>query len=133
MENQMGKHMPVEELEVYKTAEQFADAVWDAVIKWELFARDALGKQLARSADSIGANIAEGGGDESPVENRRYLRHSRRSLRETRWHLRRAYARRLLSQKEVGAIRSLLDQLSKLLTGYFKYVDQRCKEMKKRK
>jgi four helix bundle protein len=128
----MAKVTPIEELEVYRVAELFADAVWDAVIRWHSFAKDALGKQLARAADSIGANVAEGAGDESPIENRRYLRHARRSLRETRWHLRRAYARRLLDENEVAAIRSLLDQLAKLLTGYFKYVDRRCKEGKKR-
>lgn len=51
-----------EELEVYKLSERLADEIWVAVISWDRFARDTVGKQVVRAADSIGANFAAGAG-----------------------------------------------------------------------
>ena len=51
-----------EGLEVYKLSERLADEIWVAVISWDRFARDTVGKQVVRAADSIGANIAAGAG-----------------------------------------------------------------------
>jgi four helix bundle protein len=48
-----------EDLQVLKTAETLADEIWLVVSRWGPLARDVVGKQLARAADSIGANIAE--------------------------------------------------------------------------
>ena len=63
-----------ENLRVYLLAEQLADEVWKVVRKWEILARDTVGKQLVRAADSIGANIAEGSGRGSDQDYRRFLR-----------------------------------------------------------
>jgi hypothetical protein len=51
-----------ENLEVYKLSERLADQIWKVVIHWDILAKDTLGKQLVRAADSVGANIAEGSG-----------------------------------------------------------------------
>ena len=51
-----------ERLRVYQLSEILADQVWSIVAKWNVLARDTVGKQLIRAADSIGANIAEGSG-----------------------------------------------------------------------
>ena len=51
-----------ENLEIYTLSEQLADSVWEIVLKWNNLAQDTVGKQLIRSADSVGANIAEGSG-----------------------------------------------------------------------
>ena len=48
-----------ENLEVYKLSEQLANEIWNIVQKWNYFAKDTIGKQIVRSADSIGANIDE--------------------------------------------------------------------------
>ncbi len=52
----------LEDLRVLQDAEAIADGVWQQVAAWEPFAREVVGGQLARAADSIGANIAEGFG-----------------------------------------------------------------------
>jgi len=49
----------LKDVRVYVLAESIADTIWDDVIRWEYFARDTVGKQLVRAADSISANIAE--------------------------------------------------------------------------
>jgi hypothetical protein len=51
-----------ERLRVYKLSEDLTDKIWELVVSWNQFAKDTLGKQLVRAADSIGANIAEGVG-----------------------------------------------------------------------
>jgi four helix bundle protein len=51
-----------EKLQVYQLSEKLADNVWNIVMTWDSFARDTVGKQIVRAADSIGANISEGSG-----------------------------------------------------------------------
>ena len=60
-----------EQLRVYQFSEELSDAIWDIVCKWDGFAKDTVGKQVVRSADSVGANIAEGEGRGSYQDNRR--------------------------------------------------------------
>jgi len=79
-----------EKLQVYQLAEAISDSVWNIVVKWDSFARDTVGKQIVRSADSIGANIAEGSGRGSLQDNRRFVRIARGSLYETLHWLRRS-------------------------------------------
>lgn len=88
-----------QELEVYKLAEKLADTIWDIVREWDVLARDTVGKQLIRAADSIGANIAEGSGRANFGDTRRFLRIARGSLLETQHWLRRAFRRKLLNTR----------------------------------
>jgi four helix bundle protein len=87
-----------EKLQVYQLSEKLADNIWEIVVSWDSFAKDTVGKQIVRAADSIGANIAEGSGRGSLPDNRRYVRIARGSLYETIHWLRRSYLRKLLSQ-----------------------------------
>lgn len=79
-----------ENLRIYELSERLADQVWGCVTNWNNLARDTVGKQLVRAADSVGANIAEGSGRGSPQDYRRFLRMARGSLYETLQWLRRA-------------------------------------------
>jgi four helix bundle protein len=111
-----------EELRVYQLAEELADLVWDIVAAWEMLAKDAVGKQMIRAADSIGANIAEGRGRGSYQDNRRYVRIARGSLYETRHWLRRAYRRKLLSAEEIQKLKDLVENLGPQLNAYLKSI-----------
>ena len=116
-----------EKLQVYQLSEKIADSVWNIVVTWNEFARDTVGKQIVRSADSIGANIAEGSGRGSLVDNRRFVRMARGSLYETLHWLRRSYTRKLLSQSEVKSLRVLGQELSPKLNAFLRSVDERAK------
>ena len=63
-----------QDLQVYQLSENLADEIWQIVNTWTPLARDTIGKQIIRSADSIGANIAEGVGRGSYQDNKRFVR-----------------------------------------------------------
>ena len=116
-----------EKLQVYQLSEKIADSIWNIVIGWNSLATDTVGKQMIRSADSIGANIAEGSGRGSLQDNRRFVRMARGSLYETIHWLRRSYMRKLLSQAEVKKLRLLIEELSPKLNAFLRSVDNRVK------
>ena len=101
-----------EQLRVYQFSEELSDAIWDSVCKWDGFAKDTVGKQVVRSADSVGANIAKGEGRGSYQDNRRFIKIARGSLQETQHWLRRAFKRNLLKDDEIKTLRPLIDKLS---------------------
>ena len=112
-----------EKLQVYRLAETLADGIWAVVLGWDYFAGDTVGKQMVRAADSIGANIAEGTGRGTSQDNRRFIRMARGSLYETQHWLRRAYKRNLLNEKQIKALRPIINELSPKLNAYFRSVN----------
>jgi four helix bundle protein len=80
----------LEDLEVYQLAETFSDDIWFIVHEWDYFAKDTVGKQMVRSADSISANIAEGYGRFHYKENRNFCYFSRGSIIETKGWLKKS-------------------------------------------
>ena len=107
-----------QELEVYQLAEKMADAVWAVVEKWHHFPRDTVGKQLVRAADSVGANISEGAGRGSRLDNRRFVRIARGSFNEVQHWLRRAFTRKLLTPEETAALQETMTKLGPKLNAY---------------
>jgi four helix bundle protein len=117
----MGKTI-LEKLEVYQLSEELADLIWEAVLGWDSLARNTVGRQIVRSADCVGANIAEGTGRGSFQDNRRFVYNSRGSLNETMHFLRRAYRRKLLSSRQVTEIKQVVDKLAPKLNAYLRSI-----------
>ncbi len=111
-----------ERLRVYRQAEKLADHIWQVVLGWDNFARDTVGKQVVRSADSIGANLAEGAGRGRYLDNKRFVRMARGSLNETQHWLRRAYKRNLLSKAQVDKLKPVIAELGPSLNAYLKSI-----------
>jgi four helix bundle protein len=111
-----------ETLRVYKLAEELADEIWRIALRWDRFAQDTVGKQIVRSADSSGANIAEGTGRHDFQDNRRFVKIARGSLNETQHFLRRAFKRDLLAPADVKKIKPLVDNLAPQLNSYWKSI-----------
>lgn len=109
-------------LKVCQLAEKLADNLWNIVSQWDLFAKDTIGKQIVRAADSIGANIAEGTGRGSFQDNRRFVRTARGSFYETQYWLRRAHNRKLLTGEQVDELKSIIDELAPRLNAYLKSI-----------
>ena len=112
----------LESLKVYQLSEQLADDIWRIALLWDSFAKETIGKQLIRAADSIGANIVEGTGRGRYPDNRRFVRVARGSLHETRHWLRRPYSRQLLTDEQVNNLKPVIDQLAPKLNAYLRSI-----------
>ena len=110
-----------EDLRVLKSAEEISDSVWKIVVQWDEFAKDVVGKQMTRSADWIGANIAESYGRLNFGEKLQFLYYSRGSLFETKYWLNRTRVRGLMAadvvQEYVNQLTELARQLNTFATG----------------
>jgi four helix bundle protein len=107
-----------EDLQVLKSAEAIADSIWKRVVQWDEFAKDVVGKQITRSADSIGANIAESFGRYNFGEKLQFLYYSRGSLFETKYWLNRVQARGLMNSNEVQEYVDGLSTLARQLNTF---------------
>ena len=108
----------LEDLKILQNAEDIADAVWKRVVQWDQFARDVVGKQIARATDSIGANIAESYGRFNYGEKLQFLYYSRGSLFEAKYWLNRALARELMKAEEVKVYASRLSDVARQLNTF---------------
>jgi four helix bundle protein len=107
-----------EELRVLQAAEVVADGIWRPVVQWDPFAREVVGGQLARAADSVGANIAEAFGRFHYGEKLQFLYYARGSLFETKYWLNRAQARDLMPSAQVQDYASQLTDLARQLNAF---------------
>lgn len=114
--------MTLEEFETYNMADNLSDVIWNIVINWDYFAKDTIGKQLVRSADSMSANLAEGYGRYFYKENKQFCYYSRGSLLETKNWIEKATRRSLIPQKESEELISQLEIVHKKLNAYIKSI-----------
>jgi four helix bundle protein len=75
-------------------------------------------KLTIAAADRVGANIAEGVGRGSYLDNRRFVKIARGSLYETQHWLRRAYNRNLLTVQQVNTLTAIISDLAPQLNSY---------------
>jgi four helix bundle protein len=66
------KRTNFQNLRIYQLSEELDDNIREIIVQWKRLAQDTVGKQLIKSVDSIGANIAEGTGRGSYADNRRF-------------------------------------------------------------
>ncbi|RYG46737.1 four helix bundle protein [bacterium] len=114
-------YRPIEDLDVYKDACDLADAVVMLCYGWPHFHRDTLGKQLARSVDSIGANLVEGDGRLSPADSLRFIDYARASARETQHWLTRASKRGLIEAETAEDLNHRCEHISRRITKVIQY------------
>lgn len=106
------KHIaPLKELSVFKMADELSDYIWNLVLKWDYFAKKTVGDQVVRSADSVGANIAEGYGRYFFGEYIIFLYYARGSVFETGYWAEKALKRKLIGEKEYEWIKQRTDKL----------------------
>lgn len=121
----------LEDLQVLKLAESVADSIWKKVGGWNEFAKDTVGEQITRSADSIGANIAESFGRYNFGEKLQFLYYSRGSLFETKYWLNRAGTRELITADEIRSYSDDLTALARQLNAFASGVKNARAEAKK--
>jgi len=124
------KVVSLSKLSVFKLADELSDYVWSMVNKWEWFAKKTIGDQIVRSADSVGANIAEGYGRYFFKEYILFLYYARGSLQETWYWLEKAKKRDLITEKQYQDVKEKIDPLPLELNKVIKIVKQEAKKWK---
>ena len=108
----------INDLEIYREAMRVGELVWEIVADWPYFAKDTVGKQLVRAADSIAANLAEGHGRYHFKENRNFCYYSRGSTQETQTWIEKAVRRDLIPDETARSLYRDLDTYKKRLNAY---------------
>ena len=97
-----GKHfIPLKELKVYQLARNLSSKAWNIYSRMKFEEKKVIGDQFITSADSIGANIAEGYGRYHYLDKVRFYYNSRGSLMECFEHwLQLLSERKIISDNE---------------------------------
>jgi four helix bundle protein len=112
----------IEDLEIYIVAIELSDLIWNLVIKWDSFARNTIGSQLVRAIDSVGANLSEGYGRGSKIDNARFVKIARGSLFESKYWLVQANKRKLISDNDISNINLQIESLLPRISAYINYL-----------
>lgn len=122
------KKSRLDDLEILNTSIEIGDKIWNLVIEWDNFSRKNIGSQLLRAIDSVGANISEGYGRGSKIDNARFVKIARGSFFETKYWLSISKRRKMLSDTEVIEIASEIENLLPRLSAYINYLTNSSKK-----
>lgn len=123
--------MKLEELRVYQFSMSWVEKIWEIVIKWDYFKKDAMGKQLIKAADSVAANLSEGFGRFFYKEERQFCYYSRGSLYETKTWLTKASNRKLITIEEFEKFMNKRDDTGVKLNNYINLIGKKNSEANK--
>lgn len=112
----------INDLEIYREAMRIGEVVWDLVADWSFFAKDTVGKQVVRSADSIVANLSEGYGRYHYKENQKFCYYSRGSAQETQTWIEKGVRRDLIPEETARVLYRDLDTFKKRLNAYIRSI-----------
>jgi four helix bundle protein len=122
------RFLKLNDIEAYKISFHLSNYVWEAVFKWDYFAKKTIGAQFIDPTDSISANIAEGFGRHFKKDKVNFYRYCRGSLKECLDWNEKARVRKLISDAEYGFIYAELEKLPKLINYLIKYTNEKLKE-----
>jgi four helix bundle protein len=122
------KYLRLNDISAYKYSFELSNYVWDLIVAWDYFAKDTIGKQFARSVDSISANVAEGFGRYSKKDKIKFYRYSYGSIKEALDWNEKSKQRRLINLKQYNFIFSKLNKLPKEINCLIKFTNERLKE-----
>ena len=110
------------DLEIYREAMDIGEVIWSIVLGWDFFAKDTIGKQVVRSADSIAANLSEGYGRFHFKENQKFCYYSRGSAEETQTWIEKAARRNLVERETARVLYDRVETYKKRLNAYIRSI-----------
>ena len=126
------KSKSVEELSVFKIANELCNQVWSIVLKWDWFAKKTIGDQWVRSTDSIAANITEGYGRYFFGDYIIFLYYARGSVYESIFWLDKAHQRKLISKELYEILKPKFDKLPVEINKVVKIIKSQAQKWKGR-
>lgn len=121
------KYLKLSDIKSYTQAFSLSNNVWGVVAKWDNFAKITLGAQFVNSVDSVSANIAEGFGRYSKKDEVRFYRMAYASLIEALDWNQKAFARKLVDEKQYALILDELKSLPKEINHLINFTNSRLK------
>lgn len=119
------KTLKFEEITAYKIASEVSDYVWEIVLKWNWLPKRTFGLQFIEATDSIAGNIAEGYGRYHRNDKIKFYYNARGSVFEAIHWCKKAYKRKLLSEKENDYVLNELRKLPKEINSLISYTRKR--------
>ncbi len=104
----------------YKIGVLLSNIVWEIIRNWSFFEKDTIGKQLARSVDSISSNIAEGWSRYYRKDKILFFNYSKSSFYESCDWIEKAKHRKMIPNKYFEQLDNLLDKFPKEINGLIK-------------
>ena len=117
--------MKLEDLQVYQLSMSLGDRIWNIVLHWDYFAKDTIGKQLVKAADSVASNISEGYGRFHYKESKHFGYYARGSLYETKTWITKAYNRSLINDSDFHNFQKDIDVLGIKLNNYIRSIGKK--------
>lgn len=114
----------LEEFKIYNLSLELSDEIWKALLKWNHFEKDTIGKQLARATDSISANLSEGLGRFHTKEFINFFYYARGSLFETKTWLTKVKSRNLMEETASEKLLNDIEVLGKMLNSFINTLKQ---------
>jgi len=121
------KYLKLSDIKSYRQAFLLANYVWDIVVKWDYFAKTTIGSQFVNAVDSISANIAEGFGRYSKKDKVRFYRMAYASLIEALDWNQKAFARKLVDNKQYALILEELKVLPREINHLINFTNDKLK------
>ena len=119
------KYLQLNDINAYKISFELSNYVWNVIIKWDYFVKDTVGKQFAKSVDSVSANIAEGFGRYGKKDKIKFYRYAYGSVKESLDWNEKAKLRKLTSNEEYKYILKRLNKLPKEINALIKFTRER--------
>lgn len=116
----MGR-VPIEKTRVYEMAREVSNRIYQEVAGWPAFPKQALGLQLVRSADSIGANLVEGDGRSYDLDSARFFDYAGGSCREAKHWITIAGDRNFIGEELRDEWLAAMDEIGKMVAGLMAY------------
>jgi|SRR3989339_111180 len=121
----MHKYLNLNDISAYKISFHLSNYIWNIVIRWDYLAKETVGKQYIRAADSISANIAEGFGRYTKKDKICFYRYSYGSIKESLDWNEKSKVRKLLNQDEYEFILKELQILPREINSLIKYTNDK--------
>ena len=122
------RFLQLTDLTSYNIALTFNTNVWDLVLNWNNFAKDTVGKQFVRAADSISANIAEGFGRYHKKDKIKFYYYSLGSVKECNDWLLKSINRSLITEFQYNELHQKLEVLPREIHQLIKFTAEKLKE-----
>ena len=110
--------MGIESLEIYSISRNLSNSVWRIYSEMGQENKVLFGRQLVRSVDSVGANIAEGFGRYHYLDSVKFYYNARGSLSEAKHWIQLLGERGLFDKDQGDTILSDMELLGKQLNGF---------------